>query len=87
MQGLLRDLLALCKGDDAQRVAVLSALGGSLSLRNMHEDAGVAFVAAGKLEAALECYRAAGAWQMALALAGKRIGHACSWSMGVSTST
>lgn len=70
-KGLLRDLLALCKGDDAQRAAVLSALGESLSLRNMHEDAGVAFAAAGKLESALKCYRAAGAWQMALALAGR----------------
>lgn len=69
-QGLLRELLALCGDAAGQKAAVLTALGQSLSARNLHEDAGVAFVAAGRLEAALNSYRAGGAFQMALALAG-----------------
>ena len=38
----------------------------------MHEDAAVAFLAAGDLPAALQSYRAGGHWRMVLALAGAR---------------
>ena len=72
MQGLLRELAARCADTPQQRAAVLAALGEALSARSMHEDAGVAFAAAGRLEAALASYRSAGAWQMAMAVAGWR---------------
>ena len=72
MQGLLRELLSLCPADAPERQAtVLRAVGASLSERSMHEDAAVAFVAAGDLRAALQSYRAGGCWRMVLALAGK----------------
>ena len=73
LQGLLRELLALCGDNEAWRRAVLLALGDALSLRSLHEDAAVAFVAADELEKALLAYRAGGAFQMALALAGVQI--------------
>jgi hypothetical protein len=71
VQGLLRELAARC-ADAPQRRAAVLALGEALSARSMHEDAGVAFAAAGRLEAALASYRSAGAWQMAMAVAGGR---------------
>ena len=40
----------------------------------MDEDAGLAYVAAGLPERAIEAYMVAGQWRMALALAGKRAG-------------
>jgi hypothetical protein len=39
----------------------------------MAEDAAVAFLAAGALERALQQYKLAGQWQMALCLAGERV--------------
>ena len=72
MQGLLRELLSLCPADGAElRATVLMAIGASLSMRSMHEDAAVAFVAAGDLRAALQSYRAGGHWRMVMALAGE----------------
>ena len=62
--------MARCAEAPQQRATALAALGQALSLRSMHEDAGVAYAAAGQLEAALASYRSAGAWQMAMALAG-----------------
>lgn len=56
----------------AWRIETLGALGEALSLRSLHEDAAVAYAAAGRLEDALQSYRAAGSFQMALALAGVR---------------
>ena len=47
--------------------------GDALLRRSLHEDAAVAFVAADELEKALLAYRAGGAFQMALALAGVQI--------------
>ena len=44
--------------------------GEVLSQRNLQEDSAVAFTAAGDLPRALESYKAAGHWQMALTLAG-----------------
>ena len=73
MQGLLRELVAQCADAPQQRAAALAALGEALSQRSMHEDAGVAFAAAGQLEAALASYRSASAWQMAMALAGGHV--------------
>ncbi len=72
LQGLLRELLSLCPADRADRRAtVLRAMGASLSQRSMHEDAAVAFVAAGDLHEALHSYRAGGHWRMVMALAGE----------------
>ena len=71
-QGLLRELLSLCPADRSeQRSTVLRAVGASLRERSMHEDAAVAFVAAGDLRAALQSYRAGGHWRMVMALAGE----------------
>ncbi len=70
---MLRELLSLCPaGRGEQRPTVLRAIGASLSERSMHEDAAVAFVAAGDLRAALQSYRAGGHWRMVMALAGER---------------
>lgn len=56
----------------AWRVETVGVLGEALSARSLHQDAAVAYAAAGRVEDALECYRAAGSFQMALALAGVR---------------
>lgn len=69
-QGLLRELLALCPEAGERRNTVLRALAASLSERSMHEDAGMALVAAGQLPGALDAYRAGGHWRMVLVLAG-----------------
>lgn len=67
----MRELLALCGENPIHRKVVLVAYGETLLDRSMNEDAGVVFVAAGELERAVAAYRAAGAWRMALALAGE----------------
>jgi hypothetical protein len=77
VQGLLRELAARCADAPQRRAAALAALGEALSARSMHEDAGVAFAAAGQLDAALESYRSAGAWQMAMAVAGGQLWLCC----------
>ncbi|KAA6419594.1 MAG: elongator complex 1-like [Trebouxia sp. A1-2] len=70
-QGLLRELLQLV-GDRAEaRKAVLGVYGEVLSQRNMQEDSALAFTAAQDLPRALEAYKVAGHWQMALTLAGR----------------
>lgn len=70
MQGLLRELLQLV-GDRAEaRKAVLGVYGEVLSQRNMQEDSALAFTAAQDLPRALQAYKVAGHWQMALTLAG-----------------
>ena len=70
VQGLLRELLQLV-GDRAEaRKAVLGVYGEVLSQRNMQEDSALAFTAAQDLPRALQAYKVAGHWQMALTLAG-----------------
>ena len=71
MQGLLLELLSLVPNSPAKRKPVLSALGNDLRERGLHEDAAVAFMAAGDDTQALLQYQAAGQWQMALAMAGE----------------
>ena len=73
LQGLLRELLALCPEPGERHNTVLRALAAALSGRNMHEDAGMALAAAGELAGALEAYRAGGQWRMALVLAGAQL--------------
>ena len=70
VQGLLRELLHAVGTDTAKRRATLAALGSSLGGKGRHEDAAVAFAAAGDLRAAATQYQSAGEWEMALALAG-----------------
>jgi len=71
VQGLLRELLQLV-GDRAEaRKAVLGVYGEVLSQRNMQEDSALAFTAAQDLPRALQAYKVAGHWQMALTLAGQ----------------
>ena len=69
-QGLLRELLQLVGDNQDNRKEVLVVYGEVLSQRNLQEDSAVAFTAAGDLPRALESYKAAGHWQMALTLAG-----------------
>jgi len=76
VQGLLRELLQLV-GDRAEaRKAVLGVYGEVLSQRNMQEDSALAFTAAQDLPRALQAYKVAGHWQMALTLAGHSM-HCC----------
>ncbi|KAK9785260.1 hypothetical protein WJX73_010410 [Symbiochloris irregularis] len=70
-RGLLLDLLGMVPGQAEKRHPMLRALAESLRERGMHEDAAVAYAAAGEHGAALLQYQAAGQWQMALALAGQ----------------
>ena len=70
MQGLLRELLQLVGDRAAARRAVLGVYGEVLSQRNMQEDSALAFTAAQDLPRALQAYKVAGHWQMALTLAG-----------------
>ncbi len=73
VQGLLRELLQLV-GDRAEaRKAVLGVYGEVLSQRNMQEDSALAFTAAQDLPRALQAYKVAGHWQMALTLAGQTL--------------
>lgn len=55
--GLLRPLLQLCRDSPACHTSVLVALGQQLKAQRRHEDAAVAFMAAGKLEQAVDAYR------------------------------
>lgn len=48
----------------------MEAYGEELERRNMDEDAGLVFMAAGMPERAIEAYVVAGQWRMAMALAG-----------------
>lgn len=70
-KGLLRILLQLVGDNLDNRKEVLVVYGEVLSQRNLQEDSAVAFTAAGDLPRALESYKAAGHWQMALTLAGR----------------
>lgn len=70
IQGLLRELLHLIGERAEARKAVLGVYGEVLAQRNLQEDSALAFTAAQDLPRALEAYKAAGHWQMALALAG-----------------
>lgn len=70
MQGLLRELLQLVGERGEARKAVLGVYGEVLSQRNLQEDSALAFTAAQDLPRALEAYKVAGHWQMALTLAG-----------------
>lgn len=69
-QGLLRELLQLVGDNQEARKAVLGVYGETLSQRNLQEDSAVAFTAAQDLPRAVQAYKAAGHWQMALTLAG-----------------
>ena len=57
------------RADDPRRALTLEAYGEALEAKRKHEDAGVAFLAAGLPEKALQAYRAAGQWRVALMLA------------------
>ena len=59
---------------------MLDQYGAWLSERHMREDAGVAFLAAGNLGAAMEQCREGNHWRMALSVAGEKFHYACrSW--------
>lgn len=68
-RGLLRHLLSLCSPEDPRRLQVLDAYGDSLEADRKHEDAGVAYLAAGQAAKALQSYRAASQWRMVFVLA------------------
>ena len=74
-EGPLR-LVSACFAGQADREELrreaLAAYAEELERKNMDEDAGLAYVAAGLPERAIEAYMVAGQWRMALALAGKR---------------
>lgn len=81
MQGLLKELLQLV-GDRAEaRKAVLGVYGEVLSQRNMQEDSALAFTAAQDLPRALQAYKVAGHWQMALTLAGETMHLLDAWPL------
>lgn len=67
--------MKLVEKDAGQWKQAAAAYAGTLSQRNMHEDAAVSYLAAKLPEQALASYRAAGQWQMAFALAGKLLLH------------
>ena len=69
--GLLRLLLQLTRDNHELRALVHLAAGEELEGRGKHEDAALAFVAAGDLEKALRAYRLAGQWRQALGLAAR----------------
>lgn len=73
---LLRTLLTLCTCDEQKR-ATYMVYGQVLESRNKHEDAALAYLAAGLETEAQRAYRAAGQWRMTLALAGKAAGEDC----------
>eukprot|EP00873_Tetraselmis_striata_P004301 jgi/Tetstr1/424565/TSEL_015091.t1 len=74
-KGLLRYAMHLYKSDTARHAAVMAAYAGMLTMRGMHEDAALAWLAAGQREPALVAYQEAGEWRQALALA-----HGLGWS-------
>ena len=69
--GLLRALVRLTGGRPVLRRAAHAALGEGLEVAGRHEDAALAFVAAGDLERAMRAYRLASQWRPALALAAR----------------
>ncbi len=73
-RGLLRKALHLYEGRSALRSRLCEAYGDALQDRGLHEDAGVAYIAAAQLTKALHAYRVAGRWRMVFALAGAKIG-------------
>ena len=73
VQGLLRELLHELDRQDVRRTQVLEAYGEQLAERNLAEDSAVAYLAAGRLERALQQYKVAGQWQMAICLSGRRL--------------
>jgi len=64
--------MTLVEQEGSQWKQAAEAYAGTLSRRNMHEDAAVAYLAAKLPEQALGSYRAAGQWRMAFTLAGKQ---------------
>ena len=68
---LLRLLLQLTQGKPELRCQVHIAAGEELEQRGKHEDAALAFIAAGDLEKALRAYRLGGQWRQALGLAAR----------------
>ncbi len=70
-QSLLRLLLQLTQGKPELRCRVHIAAGEELEQRGKHEDAALAFIAAGDLEKALRAYRLGGQWRQALGLAAR----------------
>jgi elongator complex protein 1 len=68
---LLRLLLQLTQGKPELRRQVHIAAGEELEQRGKHEDAALAFIAAGDLEKALRAYRLGGQWRQALGLAAR----------------
>ncbi|KAK9808650.1 hypothetical protein WJX72_001296 [[Myrmecia] bisecta] len=70
-KGLLRELLHLVDSDPAKRRVVLGVQAEVLAECSRHEDAALAYLAAGRHDQALEQYRAAGQWRMVFSLAGR----------------
>lgn len=68
-RGLLRSLLAAVPESNARRVEVLRAYAAWLESQQRHEDAALAYMAAGDATSAQRAYRAAGCWQHVLTLA------------------
>lgn len=69
--GLLRLVISLTKDRPALHAHAHIAAGEDLENAGRHEDAALAFSAAGDLERALRAYRLAGQWRPALALAAR----------------
>ncbi|KAL4852847.1 Elongator complex protein 1 [Chlorella vulgaris] len=68
---LLRLLLKLQAGNRERTRQVHAAYAEALEAKNLQEDAGLAYIAAGQLDDAVRAYRAAGQWRMCFALAAK----------------
>lgn len=67
--GLLRALLTALPTISPRRNDVLNAYAASLEAKHRHEDAALAYLAAGESQHAQRAYRAAGCWQQVLACA------------------
>ncbi|KAL4420046.1 hypothetical protein ABPG77_007485 [Micractinium sp. CCAP 211/92] len=70
-KGLLRLLLKLVEGNKERQRQVNAAYAEALEAKNMPEDAGLTYLAAGKVDDAIRAYRAAGQWRMCFALAAR----------------
>ncbi|GMH34369.1 hypothetical protein BSKO_02203 [Bryopsis sp. KO-2023] len=70
-KGLMHELLAFVDGDEVKRKVVLGASAEWLLEKNMCDDAGAAFLAAGKTKEAQHAYKKGCHWEMCLALTGK----------------
>ena len=66
---LLRQLLMALPATSPRRTDVMHAYAASLEAKYRHEDAALAYLAAGEPQHAQRAYRAAGCWQQVLALA------------------